>query len=254
MKATEHPAGAPCWAQLSTNDLEASKAFYGGLLGWTAETSPDPQFGGYTQFMHQGQPVAAVAPLMNPQQPVMWLLSFASDDVDAGCEAATAAGAQVWNPPMEVGDLGRWALLSDPTGSPYALWQKRAFGGFGLVDEPFTFGWADLGTKDAKAATEFYATSLGWRVWPSDDYPMVGLGERMFGGIMTLDPAWGDVPSHWTPYFVVPDVDATAAKAAELGGEVMHGPVDVEMENGPRLAGIRDPHGGMFGVFTPKAG
>ncbi|WP_236654341.1 VOC family protein [Streptacidiphilus anmyonensis] len=245
--------GAPCWAQLSARDSEAAQQFYGQLFGWTAETDPDPQYGGYTTFSLGGKPAAAVAPLMNPQQPVMWLLSFAAPDVDTGAEAAKAAGAQVWMGPMDVGDLGRWALLSDPTGAPFALWETKKFSGFGVAEEPDSLSWIDLSTRDKSVAVEFYRKFFNWQVWPHQDYPMVGLSDSMFGGIMEMGDMFPpEVPSHWNPFFLVADVDASAAKATQLGAEVMHGPVDVEMENGPRIAVIRDPQGATFGVFAPR--
>ncbi|MER7581227.1 VOC family protein [Kitasatospora sp. NPDC097691] len=253
MKVTKIVPGSPCWAQLSAHDLPAAQAFYGELFGWSAETDPDPQYGGYTTFSHGGAPAAAVAPLMNPQQPVMWLVSFAADDVDATCETAKGAGAQVWMGPMEIGDLGRWALFSDPTGAPFAVWQARKFAGFGVVNEPNAFGWVDLSTRDKNAAVEFYRTTFGWQVWPNDVYPMVGLAGEMFGGVMAMDASIpAEVPSHWAPYFQVTDVDAAAATATRLGAEILHGPVDVEMENGPRIAVVRDPQGATFGVFAPR--
>ncbi|MER5641081.1 VOC family protein [Kitasatospora sp. NPDC002227] len=255
MKVTEIVPGSPCWAQLSAGDVPAATGFYGGLFGWGAEADPDPQYGGYTIFSHDGAAAAAVAPLMNPQQPVMWLLSFATTDIDATCAAAKDAGATLWMGPMEVGDRGRWALLNDPTGAPFALWQAGAFAGFGVVNEPNAFGWVDLSTRDKDAATAFYANVFGWRVWPDERYPMVGLGEDMFGGVMAMDESIPpEVPSHWAPFFVVADVDAAAATAQGLGGAVVHGPVDVEMENGPRIAVIRDPQGATFGVFASRDG
>ncbi|MFF3111083.1 VOC family protein [Kitasatospora sp. NPDC057904] len=252
---TEIIPGSPCWAQLSVKDMDGAERFYGELFGWTAETDPDPQYGGYTTFSLGGSPAAGAAPLMNPQQPVMWLLSFATTDTDATCETAKAAGAQVWMGPMEIGDLGRWALLSDPTGAPFAVWRARAFQGFGVVNEPNAFGWADLSTRDRNAAVDFYKSAFDWQVWPNDVYPMVGLAGEMFGGVMEMgDQFPPEIPSHWIPHFLVADVDASAATAGRLGAEVLHGPVDVEMENGPRIAVIRDPQGAAFGVFAPRTG
>ncbi|WP_344440715.1 VOC family protein [Kitasatospora nipponensis] len=246
--------GAPCWAQLSVRDLEAAQHFYGQLFGWTAETDPDPQYGGYTTFSLGGKPAAAVAPLMNPQQPVMWLLSFATSGVDAAAEGAKGAGAQVWMGPMDVGDLGRWALLSDPTGAPFALWEGRRFSGFGVADEPNSLGWIDLSTRDVEAAVAFYKGRFDWQIWPDDRYPMVGMADTMFGGVMKMgEEVPSAVPSHWNPFFQVDDVDATAAQAADLGADLVHGPADAQMENGPRLAVIRDPQGATFGVFAPRA-
>ncbi|MGF1429630.1 VOC family protein [Kitasatospora sp. LaBMicrA B282] len=247
--------GSPCWTQLSTTEPEAAKQFYGELFGWTAETDPDPQYGGYTVFSLAGAPAAAVAPLMNPQQPVQWQLSFAVTDTDATAEAAKQAGAQLWMGPMDVGGLGRWALLSDPTGAPFTLWQAREFSGFGVVGEPNAFGWIDLATRDLEAALAFYQAVFDWRVWPHPDYPMVGMADKMFGGMMEMGDAFPPgVPSHWTPYFWVADVDAAVNAAVKLGGEPAYGPADVEMENGPRIAVVKDPQGASFGLFTPRAG
>ena len=48
------PAGAPCWIELSSSDVEASRAFYGALLGWTSD-DPNPEFGGYVNFISFGE-------------------------------------------------------------------------------------------------------------------------------------------------------------------------------------------------------
>ncbi|TQF04699.1 VOC family protein [Kitasatospora acidiphila] len=254
MKVTEILPGSPCWVQLSTSDLAESQRFYGRLFGWTA-TAQDPQYGGYTIFSLDGAPAAAVAPLMNPQQPVQWLLAFATPSADEVSDAAKAAGAQLWMGPMDVGPLGRWALLSDPTGAPFTLWQAGQFAGFGVADEPNAFGWIDLATRNRDAAVAFYKSVFGWEVTPSEQYPMVGLAGKMFGGVMEMGTMFPpEVPSHWTPFFMVRDVDAAAGSASKLGAEIMHGPVDVEMENGPRIAVIRDPQGAAFGVFAPRNG
>jgi predicted enzyme related to lactoylglutathione lyase len=254
LKVTENAQGSPCWAQLSVSDPKAAQQFYGQLFGWTAETDPNPEAGGYTIFSLDGSPAAAVAPLMNPQQPVQWLLAFATTDVDATCDTAKKAGAQVWMEPMDVLEAGRWALLSDPTGAPFTVWQAKQFGGFGVVEEPGAFGWIDLSTRDTESALAFYTDVFGWQVWPDDNYPMVGLAEKMFGGVMKMGEMFPpQVPSHWNPFFVVADVDASAETAARLGAEVMHGPVDVEMDNGPRIAVLRDPQGATFGIFAPRS-
>jgi len=256
MKVTGIIPGSPCWAQLGTTDPQDAQRFYGGLFGWTAETDPRPEAGGYTIFSLKGSPSAAVAPLMDPRQPVRWILSFATEDVDEATAVAQKEGAQVWMGPMDVFEHGRWALLSDPTGAAYSLWQADQFHGFGVVEEPGAFGWVDMATRDVPTALKFYKDTLGWEVTPSDEYPMVGLSGSMFGGVMDMGELFPpEVPAHWNPYFVVADVDATAAKARELGGEVLHGPEDVPMENGPRIAVLRDPQGGVFGVFkNPQTG
>ena len=123
MKVTGNFPGSPCWAQLGTTDPQDAQRFYGGLFGWTAATDPNPAAGGYTILSLDGSPAAAVSPLMDPRQPVRWLISIAAADVDARTEAARAAGAQVWMGPMDVLDAGRWALLSDPQGGTFGVFK-----------------------------------------------------------------------------------------------------------------------------------
>ena len=169
MKVTDIVPGSPCWTQLGTSDPEAAQRFYGGLFGWTAETDPNPEAGGYTIFSLDGSPCAAVAPLMNPQQPVAWQISFAVPDVDEAAAAAQKAGARLWMGPMDVIGAGRWALLSDPPGRVRAL-AGGGFKGFAVVDEPGAFGWIDGSTRDVPGAVKFYQDTFGWEVWPSDGY------------------------------------------------------------------------------------
>jgi len=57
------------------------------------------------------------------------------------------------------------------------------------------------------------------------------------------------MPSFWLPYFMVTDVDATAASAKSLGGQVHFGPQDIPGTG--RFAIIADPQGAAFAVFTP---
>ena len=252
MKVTDIVPGSPCWTQLGTSDLDASKRFYSALFGWTAVTDPRPEVGGYTMFSLDGSPAAAVAPLMNPQQPVAWQISIAVPDVDEAAAAAQKAGARLWMGPMDVLDIGRWALLSDPSGAAYSLWQAGTFTGFGVMDEPNAFGWIDGGTRDVPGSVKFYQDTLGWEVMSAEGYQMMSLGGRMFGGLMEMGDFFPpEVPAHWNPFFVSADVDASAAKVRELGGSVLHGPEDVQMENGPRIAVLQDPQGGVFGVFKP---
>jgi len=52
-RRTTYPTGAPCWVDLYTSDVEASRRFYTELLGWTAE-DPNQQFGGYLNFVKDG--------------------------------------------------------------------------------------------------------------------------------------------------------------------------------------------------------
>ena len=49
--------GAPCWTDLMTSDIAASREFYGAVFGWTAE-EPNEELGGYFNFRKDGVRIA----------------------------------------------------------------------------------------------------------------------------------------------------------------------------------------------------
>jgi hypothetical protein len=82
----------------------------------------------------------------------------------------------------------------------------------------------------------------------------MGAPEGFIDVVATLNPISGDdseTPAHWTVTFAVDDADATAAKARELGGDVIEGPSDAPWT---RTALIRDPQGATFiaSQFVPE--
>ena len=72
------PAGAPCWVDLMSSDVEKSKAFYGELFGWTAD-EPNPEFGGYTNFRKDGEQVAGLMTAQEAGMPDVWSVYLAVD-------------------------------------------------------------------------------------------------------------------------------------------------------------------------------
>jgi predicted enzyme related to lactoylglutathione lyase len=75
-------------------------------------------------------------------------------------------------------------------------------------------------------------------------YTMFEVGGQPVGG--TIAPPMPGMPNHWHVYFGTDDADATAAKAAELGGSVVAPPFDTPVG---RMAVLRDPQGAMFSII-----
>jgi predicted enzyme related to lactoylglutathione lyase len=248
MKLDEPVPGGPCWTELGTDDLEAAKRFYSALFGWRPETDPRQEAGGYTVAHLGDAAVAALAPLYQEGQPVAWNVSFAVPDADAAVRELTDAGGTVLLGPMDVFDVGRFAVALDPGGAAFQLWQARSFRGAGLFNAPGSLGWVELLTRAPERAREFYPTVFGWSVNASDRYTQWGIDGADFGGMVTMDDKFPpEVPPHWLPYFAVEDVDATAGEAASAGGDMLMEPTSVP--DGPRIAVLRDPQGAVFGVY-----
>lgn len=116
-------------------------------------------------------------------------------------------------------------------------------------------GWYELMTSDPEAAQDFYGKVVGWNTAPWDGaeqpYTMWMVGDAPLGGVMQLpeEAAKAGAPPHWVAYVTVADADETLARAKELGGTVLWGPMDIP-EVG-RVAGLADPLGATFAIHEP---
>ncbi|MDX3641037.1 VOC family protein [Streptomyces sp. MB09-02B] len=247
MELEEPVTGGPCWTELGTSDLEAAERFYTELFGWRLETDPRQEAGGYTVAHLGDAAVAALAPLYQESQPVAWNVSFAVRDAESAVAAVRAAGGTVVLEPTDVFDIGRFAVVFDPGGAAFQLWQARAFPGAGLFNAPGALGWVELLTRAPERAKSFYTAVFGWGVRTGGHYTWWDVDDADFGGMITMDDKFPpEVPSHWLPYFAVEDVDDTARIATGAGGSLLMEPTTVP--EGPRIAVLRDPRGAVFGV------
>lgn len=225
------PAGAPCWADLWTTDVEGSRRFYSLLFGWDA-VPPSREFGGYWMFTRGGVPTAGGMGTMGDMTADnTWKPYFCTRDVDATLKKAEAAGATVHARAMPVADLGVQAVLTDPAGAVFGLWQPGSFEGFGVVGEHAAPSWFELHTREHAREVAFYREVLGYELsaaGDTDDFRYftfrVAGSEEDLGGIMDSSrwlPPGGD---HWDIYWHVDDAVATAGRVKELGGSVLQGP------------------------------
>lgn len=239
--------GRPSWVDLATNDLEGAQEFYSGLFGWEYEPVPG---GGYYYARSGGHVVAGVARGQNPELPPTWTTYLAVDSADAAAHRVRAAGGSVIVEPMTVGPAGRMAYFADPQGAAFGAWQGDEHLGARLINRPNAFTWAELYAPDMDATAAFYNAAFGLGARAQDfgpdmpPYTVFTVGDVGCAGTMVL-PHEG--APHWHVYFGSEDAEATAAKAAAIGGTVFAGPVDTPVG---RMATIRDPQGAMFSVIT----
>jgi predicted enzyme related to lactoylglutathione lyase len=173
------------------------------------------------------------------------------EDADATVAKARQVGGVVHVEPMSVLDYGRMAVLADPTGAVFGIWQPGRNVGAGVVGEPGAMSWNELSTRDPEAAKSFYGDVFGWsfdeKEYERGAYTIISLDEEGIGGVTDRVPA--EAPAHWLVYFAVEDADATIEAARQRGGEVSVGPFDIA-EVG-RIAVIKDPWGAVFAVIQP---
>jgi len=249
-----YPAGTPSWVDLSTPDPAKAESFYGGLFGWEVKEQ-GPEAGGYAMFTKSGKNVAGIGPVMGEGQPTVWTTYVTVDDADATIAKAKEAGGVVFVEPMDVLDVGRMAVFSDPTGAVIAIWQPKTHQGAQLANEADTFCWNELRTRDADKAKSFYAHVFGWGATSEDfegmSYTMWQRGDAPVGGMVELPlHTPSDIAPHWLVYFAVDDCDATVSKATSTGAQVTSPPTDT---SAGRMATLQDPSGAAFAVIKPPS-
>jgi len=263
--------GVPCWVDTSQPDPEAALPFYRDLFGWEfksvmPEGSPGKYFIGHIRDLD----AAAIGSIPEGAPPLArWNTYVSVENADETVSKARGAGGRVAMEPFDIMDSGRMAVLIDPEGAVFCVWQAKDHIGSKVVNEHGSLNFNTLATRDPEAAKAFYGAVLGWetlalgagQMWTLPGYgdhleeaspglreQMTGMGapEGFIDVVAALDPITdgdSDLRPHWSVTFAVDDADATAAKASDLGGEVVAGPFDAPWT---RRALIKDPQGATF--------
>jgi hypothetical protein len=115
-------AGAFCWRELNTRDTAEAEAFYTALLGWTPLTK-EMAFGPYTSFMQGDQPVGGMMAMTEEwgEVPPHWMTYVSVEDCDASAAKAESLGGKVCVPPMDIPEVGRFAVINDPAGAVFSI-------------------------------------------------------------------------------------------------------------------------------------
>ncbi|MEV5574275.1 VOC family protein [Spirillospora sp. NPDC052269] len=250
------PLGTPNYIDIGIPDIARAKAFYGELFGWTfQDLGPDAM--GYEAVMLDGRMIAGMVQVSGEDTggSHWWNLYFSTDDADATIKRVTDAGGEVVQPVGDVFEHGRMAMLKDPTGAQFGLWQGKSMPGSGIVNEPGSFTWEELHTRDTAAACSFYESVFDLRPVKIDAGPDMEFyalarpddAERPIGGIARDDDR--ELPQ-WVVYFQVADADQAVQRVKDGGGALKDGPWDTPYG---RMADVRDPFGVEFRVIHSTA-
>ncbi len=247
--------GAFSWIALSTSDQNAANSFYAALFGWDAQDRPMGPGGFYTMFRLHGRDAAAAYAMMPDEKaagiPPHWNLYVSVTSADETAQLASRLGGKICAGSFDIPDAGRMAMLFDPAGAPFAIFQPARHIGFQVAAEPGAFCWADLNTPEPDKAAGFYGSLFGWKTTPGDSgYLHIANGDEYIGGIPPASQRHPHAPPHWLVYIQVTDCAASASQAAALGAKIQFGPAFTA--NVGTLAVIADPQGAVFALFQPK--
>jgi predicted enzyme related to lactoylglutathione lyase len=254
----EYARGEFSWVDLATTDVDGAKSFYEDLLGVEVQAAPgDPEeTGGYGFFMKDGKMIAGIGPVQSDEGHSAWSSYINVEDADATADEAKAAGGSVFFGPADLpNESGRVAMLRDPSGAFIGVVQQNRHPGAQLVNEPGTWNWNNLMTRDIDAATDFYGKVFGWsavqpqgapdfiRSWQLEEqrWPEGIAGLMRMGTDM---PA--EAPPYWQVYLMVENADDAIEKTKAAGGRLVFGPQEVPSG---RMATLFDPQGAAFSII-----
>lgn len=252
-----YPPGTFSWVDLMAQDLAGARRFYTTLFDWDAEEQDTGGGPPYILYTKDGQPVAGLGGMSDEMRaqgiPSVWSSYVTVADVSQTASLAEQHGGGIAMPFMQIMDAGHMAVITDREGAALSLWQPLEHKGAAICNEPGSFCWNELACRDIDGAREFYRGVFGWEYALNEDSPttyyLICNGEHTNGGFLQMNEQWGDMPSHWSVYFAVDDVDARLGRLKELGGSVHAEPFDIPVG---RLAVVQDNQGAHFYMLQLK--
>jgi predicted enzyme related to lactoylglutathione lyase len=258
--------GVPCWVETWHNDPEPAVRFYTAVFGWEAENTLDPDADGTFHICRlRGRDAAAIGspiPEGAPPTPV-WTTFIQVESAEEAARKATEAGGTVIVEPFESLEGGRLAIIADPGGAAFAVWEQAEHKGAQVVNEPGAYSMSALETTDPEGAKAFYYELFGWE---SEAFgpPEAGFTLWRLPGYVGGEPqqpvprdnvavmiAGADGPARWSVDFWVANADKAVATASELGGSTLTASHDVPGVPGMREAVVADPAGAVFSITQP---
>jgi predicted enzyme related to lactoylglutathione lyase len=261
--------GVPSWVDVLGPDTGQLTDFYGAVFGWDfvgpGEMPGDPP-GEYFVAQLRGCDVAGVGSLPPEAEGPGWNTYIEVESVDRTVGDVEQAGGTVLVQPFDALPAGRIAVVADPAGASFCVWEPRERRGAQLVNEPSAWSMSALNTPDRDGAEAFYNAVFGWNV---DSFQLGDIEVGLFrlpgfvGGepeqpvprdlVATMTPAGGGEAQRpfWSVDFWVDDVDRVATTAAERGGRVLTEPYDIPSM---RQAVVADPNGVAFSVTQLTVG
>jgi predicted enzyme related to lactoylglutathione lyase len=253
MSTVETAVGRIGWHELLTDDIAGAQEFYSKLLGWETQVFKPGEFD-YQMITSGGVGHGGYLPKEQfaPEAPTFWLAYVYVQSVDEIASRTKAGGGTIVAGPMEIPEVGTILVVADPFGATIATMQP-----FGEAPLPQgVFAWDELLTSDVEESKGFYESLFGWSTEDMDmggmgTYTIFRLGDQQIAGAM-LSPAQDPSPPHWQTYIGADDVDATTAKARDLGASILVEPMDIPGNMG-RFSVIADPTGGVVGLYRSSS-
>ncbi len=214
------------WADLSTFDIHLAKRFYKQCFGWEYQEIDS----GYLSCQAEGGSAAGLYTMPEKFQkngmPSFWMPYIQVEDIEELAREAERQGAKVEIKPQPAPGGGMIALIRDPAGAGFTVFEGDDLRGSGAGGDLGCVVWNELHVSDLAKVRSFYANVFGWRIEPTD----VDDRYQIFAPTDSTDPIAGiqvtpnDIKGdkeYWGIYFSVNNLSKSAKSIESNGGRIV---------------------------------
>jgi predicted enzyme related to lactoylglutathione lyase len=239
------------WHEMNTTDMGVGSEYYRSLFGWGADEMDMGEFGKYLMLKVGEVPVVGMG-AAQPGAPSHWLSYLHTSNLEGSVAKVPELGGTLLAPIFEIPRIGRAAVVQDPDGGVFALFQGTEGGGeerdWSAPPAMHSVCWVELMAKDPSKVLPFYTGLVDWSAVPmGPDMTVFKKGEAMVASVRQMPPEAAGAPSHWMVYMLVDDVAVSQKRSEALGGVTFKG--ETEIPGMGRFAVVQDPAGGVFALW-----
>ncbi len=249
--------GTISWRELMSAKPEESERFYSELFAWKINSVP---YGPTTyRLVHVsvGANEKQIAGIMQFDKPGIaphWVSYVTVEDVDQTAAKAKARGGTIANAPMDIPNVGRFAVILDPDGAPSVAFKSANPSTETPNATPARgeFVWEHLNSPSPEKSIAFYTQVYGWKSRPQEGDPrmfVLSTEEKM--DVCTIMQAPPGMPAHWLTYVVVDKLKDANDRVKRLGGKVITD--EIPIPGFGALAVVEDAHGALIGLFEARS-
>ncbi|HEX5182137.1 MAG TPA: VOC family protein [Allosphingosinicella sp.] len=248
------------WYELMADDTDAAIDFYSKVVGWTVADHPNSSMPGGMRYAVLSAGENGIGGILQLDEAMknagvkpMWVGYIGVADTDDAARRIAEAGGTIHVPPMDIPNVGRFAMAADPGGAAFYVMTPAPTEDRPDVapDTPGHVSWRELySSAGEQAAFTFYSGLFGWQTMmempmgPMGTYRIFGDGETQWGGMMNKPE---EMPaSRWNFYVTVDSVEAAAERVKAGGGRVLMGPMQVPDDS--FVIQAVDPQGAAFSL------
>lgn len=247
------------WCDLSTFDLTRAKVFYQNVFGWSAYSEGSAANNDYA-FLHadsllssrQADAGVFTLPqfLQNIDMPSFWMSYVQVADLLYSVDLAVRLGAKCEVKPTQFDASSRFALIRDPSGAGFTLYEGSSLNGRDDSGSPGRMAWNELHVPNLELVEPFYRGLFGWDIIHDNAndtesgarYNIHAVTGKHIASILVLDESIKGPKNYWAVFFNVANMNSTLEAITKNNGSIV---MSLNDSNG-QSALVLDDQGAAF--------